>query len=105
MKDYRLTSKSKSNIVPFCRSTRLKSVSQSDRSTTTWRVLLKKAIHQIWQAIAIILPLSDEPQIYQKHDHQGNVYFHVYDPVTNSSFTFHSEQEVLVWLDERFYHR
>jgi hypothetical protein len=58
---------------------------------------------QIWNLLLKAFANSSEPQIYQKHDRHGNMYFKVYDPVTRQFGTFTTEQEVRVWLDQRYY--
>jgi hypothetical protein len=45
-----------------------------------------------------------EPQIKQKSDRFGNIYWRVYDPISDSHCSFNSEQEVRLWLDTRYYH-
>lgn len=61
---------------------------------------LKKAWH------FVIDVLSKEPQIkiQEKCDRQGNTYWYVYDPTTGDSTYLATEQEVLIWIEER-YHR
>ena len=44
-----------------------------------------------------------EPKIWQKRDRYGNLYWVVYDPTTGHSSCFSSEQEVRVWLEQRYY--
>ena len=44
-----------------------------------------------------------EPHIIQKGDRFGNIYWRVYDPISNSHCSFNSEQEVRSWLDTRYY--
>ena len=44
-----------------------------------------------------------EPQIKQKHDRDGNQYWQAYDSYNNKSYTFGSEQDVKVWLENRHY--
>ncbi|MGF1524702.1 MAG: hypothetical protein ACFBSF_20445 [Leptolyngbyaceae cyanobacterium] len=46
---------------------------------------------------------SYEPRILTKRDCEGNDYFVAYDPVTQAQFTFTTERELRVWLDERYY--
>ncbi|WP_017303434.1 hypothetical protein [Spirulina subsalsa] len=46
---------------------------------------------------------SHEPQIKLVFDHQGHELWKVYDPITGRQFRFMSEQEVRVWLDQRYY--
>ena len=44
-----------------------------------------------------------EPKIWQKRDRYGNFYWVVYDPTTGHSSYFSSEQEVRIWLEQRYY--
>lgn len=60
-------------------------------------------LEQLWNSVLGMLIRSSEPKIYQKHDHNGNLYFQVYDPIAHQTSTFSSEQEVRVWLDQRYY--
>ena len=46
----------------------------------------------------------NEPQIAQKRDRYGNLYWQVYDFNTNKSYSFGSDREVRAWLENR-YHR
>ena len=44
---------------------------------------------------------NHEPQIEQKRDRHGIIYWQVYDFATNKSYTFGSEQEVRSWIEHR----
>jgi hypothetical protein len=57
----------------------------------------------LWQRLLTLLSGKTEPKIWRKRDRAGNWYFRVFDPVTNLSSTFSSEQEVRVWLEQRYY--
>lgn len=58
---------------------------------------------QLWNAALEIFVRSPEPKIHQKYDRHGNLYFQVYDPIAQQSSTFSTEQEVRIWLDQRYY--
>lgn len=45
---------------------------------------------------------SSEPQIWQKKDYRGHIIWHTYDPITGYRAVFDSEQEVRIWLEERY---
>lgn len=45
----------------------------------------------------------NEPRIEQKHDNDGNLYWQAYDFATNKSYTFISENDVRVWLENRYH--
>lgn len=44
---------------------------------------------------------NHEPQIKQKCDRHGNKYWQVYDLYSHQSYTFGSEQDVRVWIENR----
>lgn len=44
---------------------------------------------------------STEPQIRQR-TYGDRLIWHVYDPITQQQMQFSSEQEVRVWLDQRY---
>ncbi|NJR58283.1 MAG: hypothetical protein HC769_05125 [Cyanobacteria bacterium CRU_2_1] len=58
---------------------------------------------RLWQSLLNGFLGNSEPKIYQKRDRYGDVYFRVYDPMTGTSSSFKSEQEVRIWLDQRYY--
>ena len=58
---------------------------------------------QIKQLFANFFRKTNEPQIIARKNHRGDVYFQVYDPQTQWTGTFSSEQEVRIWLDRRYY--
>ena len=60
-------------------------------------------LKQLWNSILDALTRSSEPKIYQKRGYNGNLYFEVYDPIAHQTSTFNSEQEVRIWLDQRYY--
>jgi hypothetical protein len=45
---------------------------------------------------------SSEPQISEHSDRQGNIFWRVYDPISQTSARFSSEMEVRIWLDQRY---
>lgn len=58
---------------------------------------------QILLSILNILSANGEPQIKQKRDRSGEIFWRVYDPTTGESARFNSELEVRFWLDQRYY--
>lgn len=45
---------------------------------------------------------KSEPQIEQKRDRYGNPYWQVYDYTKKKFYEFASEQEVRVWIENRY---
>ena len=54
----------------------------------------------------VVKPLlaGSEPKISVKRDRQGRLFWQVWDPVTKVSATFYSQQDVMVWIEERYRH-
>jgi hypothetical protein len=70
-------------------------------------IAFPSTLRQLWTAV---LTLSDqksapEPQIHEVLTPSGKVIWRVYDFADDCSVEFDSEQEVLVWLEERHYSR
>jgi hypothetical protein len=60
--------------------------------------------NNIWSKAGDALIASNhEPQIERKCDRHGNKYWQAYDLYSNKSYTFGSEQEVRVWLENRYH--
>jgi hypothetical protein len=60
--------------------------------------------NRFWNTLGHILTQSSEPSITQKRDRFGHDSFRVYDPMTRKYGEFSSEQEIRVWLEQRYYH-
>lgn len=71
----------------------------------TWRkgTRFLTALHQVWGSFVTELMGREEPKIWRVYDRAGVATWRVYDPTTNQSAHFVSEQEVRVWLDQRYY--
>lgn len=54
----------------------------------------------LWRSL-IISDSTNEPDIWQTTDRHGNLWWHAYDPVTGQTSYLSSEEEVLMWLDQR----
>jgi hypothetical protein len=59
---------------------------------------------RFWDTFTNWLICSTEPRIWQKRDRYGNLSWRLYDPSTRLSATFASEDEVRIWLEERYSH-
>ena len=47
---------------------------------------------------------QNDPYIERKHDRHGNLYWQVYDRITNKAYTFRSDRDVRAWIEERYNH-
>lgn len=66
------------------------------------RFRVKEWMGEWGSAIVRFLLRGGEPTIAQKRDCAGNLYYKVYDPVTQQHYTFDSELEVRIWLEGRY---
>jgi hypothetical protein len=56
---------------------------------------------KLLQAIVTAFDRHQEPIFWKKRDRNGNVYWQGYDPVSNRSLEFGSDDEARHWLDLR----
>ncbi|MDJ0569137.1 MAG: hypothetical protein QNJ53_08810 [Pleurocapsa sp. MO_192.B19] len=64
----------------------------------------KKILTIIHDFCSNLINKNNEIKVWQKYDGIGNTYWLVFDPTTGYYSYFNSEQEVRIWLEER-YHR
>ncbi|MGP1384831.1 MAG: hypothetical protein ACTS2F_14795 [Thainema sp.] len=64
---------------------------------------LTAVLKQVKAAISKLFDQSQEPRITKRVDRWGNLYFSVYDPIDRSFRVFTSEQEIRIWLEQRYY--
>lgn len=57
----------------------------------------------LWESILSATSKLSEPKVWQKKDRKGNIYWRVYNPTTGYCGSFNSEEEVRMWLEERYY--
>ena len=63
----------------------------------------KNVLVNIFQKIMHGLTVSqNEPQVEQKRDRFGNLYWQVRDRRTNKSYSFGSDSEVIAWIEQRY---
>lgn len=60
-------------------------------------------VHQIWQYLVTVLAQGQQPKIWQNCDRFGQIWWYGYDPVTGCSICRDSEDEIRIWLEERYY--
>lgn len=58
---------------------------------------------KLLQKFLLVLTKEPEPIIRYKKSSFGNNYWYAYDPKTGRSAHLASEEEVLIWLEERYY--
>ncbi|MBD3884616.1 hypothetical protein IFO70_23025 [Phormidium tenue FACHB-886] len=55
-----------------------------------------------WNNLLMIFISSDEPQISRAIDAKGELYWRILDPRTGKLIFCNSEQEIRVWMEQRF---
>lgn len=63
---------------------------------------INSIIDNFWSKL---IDRKTEPKVWRKCDREGNIYWLVFNPITSLYIFFGSEQEVRIWLEERYYHR
>jgi hypothetical protein len=66
---------------------------RSDSKGSNW-------LHWLWKTVVTI---DTDPQVKQRFDRSGQMYWQVYDPIADRRSIFHSEDEVYQWLEARYY--
>ncbi len=62
-----------------------------------------ESLHYIWEKIVkTLLVDSQELQVLQKVDRQGNIYWQAYDPVTGKSFSSGSKVDISMWIEQLY---
>jgi len=78
---------------------------RSQRSLTPSVTKPSQKRSSIWQTLGYRLMSyfsgSSDPQIRQR-TYGNQLVWHVYDPITGREWKFSTEQEVRIWLDERY---
>ncbi|MBE9108195.1 hypothetical protein IQ273_02010 [Nodosilinea sp. LEGE 07298] len=63
----------------------------------------RQAVHRIWHGVIELFTPSSELKIFTGRDRYGNTYYRVYDVLTQGFHRFESEDEVRIWLEQRYY--
>ncbi|WP_164674444.1 hypothetical protein [Spirulina subsalsa] len=66
------------------------------------RINFGSILHQFFTDFVQFMIQSNEPRIIVKKNAQGDVFYHVYDPLSQEKDQFTSEQDVRVWLEQRY---
>jgi hypothetical protein len=72
-----------------------------DAKPGKWNI--KQIIHRIWHSVTELFAPSSELRVFTGRDRYGNTYYRVYDALTQDFHRFESENEVRIWLEQRYY--
>lgn len=58
----------------------------------------------IWQSLVKWIASGSELQVWQESDRHGRTFcWHAYDPETRNHACFGSEEEIRMWIEQRYY--
>lgn len=64
---------------------------------------MQQSLQQLWHTLTTYLN-STEPRVWRTVDQDaGQLVWNAYDPTTNRRGKFSNEQDLRVWLEERYY--
>lgn len=63
---------------------------------------LQNTLNNLWQSVVRFLRVSPEPQVWTTQVEKYQTQWNVLDPVTGQSAQFSSEEDVRVWLEDRY---
>ncbi|HIK57411.1 MAG TPA: hypothetical protein IGS37_19880 [Synechococcales cyanobacterium M55_K2018_004] len=63
---------------------------------------ITSTFNKLWDQFLNLAATNAEPHVWTTRDHGMSVW-HAYDPLTGESLEVGSEEDVRVWLEERYY--
>ncbi|MGV0027469.1 hypothetical protein [Phormidesmis priestleyi] len=57
-----------------------------------------------WRSVCQSIAANQEPQVWQRRDRDGNFGWYAYDPISQRSLHYATEDEVRLWLDQLPYY-
>ena len=72
------------------------------RHQNSFDLQLAHWLEQIWLSLGKVFEVSSEPQVWKTYDFKGNPIWHTHDPMTGESGDWISEEDVRIWLEERY---
>ncbi|MFQ3617823.1 MAG: hypothetical protein SNJ57_08890 [Cyanobacteriota bacterium] len=78
------------------------SLDSLEQLTDRARLQKSRTLGKWVEAVLNRLGSAPEPRVWQRSDRAGHITWHAYDPASNLSATFSSEDEVRGWLEERY---
>ncbi|MGE5660110.1 MAG: hypothetical protein ACM37W_26270 [Actinomycetota bacterium] len=64
----------------------------------------RETVTAVWQVLATILTSNNQLRIWQTRDRFGNTWWHACDPTTGRSACVATEDELRLWVEQRYYH-
>jgi hypothetical protein len=73
---------------------------------TTIRKSLRLSIQKLWQSFCLrvynYLASAQELKVWQTRDRKGNVWWSAYNPRTQQSIHYLSEDEMRIWIEQHY---
>lgn len=60
-------------------------------------------LNQIWRSLSRYLSRSNEPQVWQVRSHSNEIRWRVFDPMSERTLFYNTEEEVRIWLEQSRY--
>ncbi|AFZ61215.1 hypothetical protein H6G54_29250 [Anabaena cylindrica FACHB-243] len=60
---------------------------------------------KFWRRFVDFLYREPEPEVWERRDRHGNIWWSAYDPATGQSAYLASEQEVMIWIEQIYYQK
>ena len=74
----------------------------SESTQPSFRLQAPNGLSRLMHRLIRALTASHEPKIHQIQARDGQILFEGYDPVTNDHIQTTSEEEVRIWLEQRY---
>lgn len=81
----------------------LELISPRQPESSAPKLTLLSVLKDIGRYLLSALTKESGLRIWLSQDRFGNIWWNVYDPKTGESVQRDSEQEILIWLEERYY--
>lgn len=74
----------------------------TDQNARTHTAQRHSGFDRLWQTVQNLLIDSFEPRVWQETDRRGQRFWRVYDPTTDRTGSFANENEVRIWIEQRY---
>lgn len=82
----------------------LELISEAELEMQGKRASLRQWLRTVWKLLITSLTRRPEPQVWKSCNQDGDIYWRIYDPMTGRMAYLGSEEEVLAWIEQSYYH-
>ncbi|UBF25994.1 hypothetical protein K9N68_31410 [Kovacikia minuta CCNUW1] len=69
------------------------------RKPTSIAAFLKK----LWRGLLAMLIVNNDLKVWHERDRRGNLRWHAFDPLTKTSVSLDSEDDMRAWIEQHYY--